>query len=233
MNIPNILVVEDEINIADALRYNLEHEGYKAIIAGDGEEGLRLARESSPDLIVLDVMLPKLDGFEVGRILRRETNVPLLMLTARGEEIDRVVGLEIGADDYVTKPFSTRELLVRIRNMIMRSSTPNVNSKVNQLGNAIVSGDLEIDRSSHLVRRKGELLEFRPREFELLALLVENKGKAYTRDQILENLWGIDYYGDIRTVDVHVRWIREKIENDPGHPVRIVTIRGIGYRFDG
>ena len=193
-----------------------------------------LPAPSRPELVILDVMLPQLDGFEVCRILRRESDVPILMLTARGEEIDRVVGLELGADDYVTKPFSIRELMARVRNLLRRA-TRSVGSDDARIGDTDVlsSGDLEIDSTSHIVRRGGARLELKPREFDLLALLAGNRGRAFTRDQILERLWGHDYYGDSRTVDVHVRWLREKIEPEPSKPVRIVTIRGVGYRFDG
>jgi DNA-binding response OmpR family regulator len=227
-----VLVVEDEDNLLEALKYNLVREGYQVHTARDGDEGLAAARSSRPDLVILDVMLPRLDGFELCRILRRETNIPIMILTAKGEEIDRVVGLELGADDYVTKPFSMRELLVRVRNMLRRAQVApeGVDAAAPQV---LKSGDLEVDLTSHTARRAGELLNMKPKEFQLLALLVSNKGRAFTRDQILERLWGHDYIGDTRTVDVHVRWLREKIEQDPGKPKRIATIRGVGYRFEG
>ena len=227
-----VLVVEDEENLLEALRYNLEREGYAVQTAIDGEQALLAARECRPEMVILDVMLPKLNGFEVCRILRRESDVPILMLTARGEEIDRVVGLELGADDYVLKPFSIRELMARVRNMLRRSTRSTAVDEFAEV-DALKSGDLEIDSTSHIVRRGGERLELKPREFDLLALLAKNRGRAFTRDQILERLWGHDYYGDSRTVDVHIRWLREKIEPEPSKPVRIVTIRGVGYRFDG
>lgn len=233
MSDETILIVEDEENILEALRYNLEREGYDVYTAVDGEEGLNLARRTNPDLVILDVMLPKMDGFEVCRILRGETDVPIIMLTARGEEVDRVVGLEMGADDYVTKPFSTREFTVRVRNMLRRSKL-SANVKSSSVGgDVLVAGDLEVDLASHVVRRNGAVVELKPREFDLLALLVKNPGRAFSRDQMLEQLWGHNYYGDSRTVDVHVRWLREKIEPDPGKPRRLVTVRGVGYRFDG
>ena len=228
-----VLVVEDEENLLEALRYNLEREGYAVNTAIDGEQALLSARDSAPDLVILDVMLPQLDGFEICRILRRRSDVPILMLTARGEEIDRVVGLELGADDYVTKPFSIRELMARVRNLLRRSHRAPSAADDASPANILRSGDLEIDSVSHIVRLNGELLELKPREFDLLALLAKNKARAFTRDQILERLWGHDYYGDSRTVDVHIRWLREKIEPQPSKPVRIVTIRGVGYRFDG
>ncbi|CAI8008851.1 Alkaline phosphatase synthesis transcriptional regulatory protein SphR [Geodia barretti] len=208
-----------------ALKYTLEQEGYDTLTAVDGESGLRIAQSRSPDLVILDVMLPSLDGFEVCRILRRQSNIPILMLTARGEEVDRVVGLELGADDYVTKPFNMRELLARVRNMLRRSSTPALE--------VIRSGNLKIDLASHSITLDDEDLAVKPREFSLISLLAANRGRAFTRDQILERLWGHDYIGDSRTVDVHIRWLREKIEPEPSQPRRIVTIRGVGYRFDG
>ncbi len=227
-----VLVVEDEPNLLTALKYTLELEGYDTLTAADGESGLSIARSKSPDLIILDVMLPRLDGFEVCRILRRQSNVPILMLTARGEEVDRVVGLEIGADDYVTKPFSMRELLARVRNMLRRSSSP-VSDSPPSKSEIIRSGNLTIDLASHSITLDDEVVAMKPREFSLIALLAANRGRAFTRDQILERLWGHDYIGDSRTVDVHIRWLREKIETEPSQPQRIVTIRGVGYRFDG
>ena len=230
---PNkVLVVEDEANLLVALKYNLDSEGYDVFTAEDGETGLALARQESPDLVILDVMLPKLDGFEICRILRRESDVRILMLTARGEEIDRVVGLELGADDYVTKPFSNRELMARVRNMLRRSDSDD-NSDATSDIETLTSGDLVIDLTGHTVSLQDRPLDVKPREFSLLALLVANKGRAFTRDQILERLWGHDYIGDTRTVDVHIRWLREKIEPNPASPQRITTIRGVGYRFDG
>ena len=227
-----VLVVEDEENIVEALRYNLEREGYAVLTAMDGEKGLELARGSNPDLIILDVMLPRLDGFEVCRILHRDVNTPILMLTAKGEEVDRIVGLELGADDYVTKPFSMRELLAWVRAMLRRSRM--TSETLFSTGvESYTAGDLEVDLSSHTARLGAATLNLKPREFDLLALLVSNKGRAITRDQILERLWGYDYIGDTRTVDVHVRWLREKIEAEPGSPKRIITIRGVGYRFEG
>ena len=227
-----VLLVEDEPNLLTALKYTLEQEGYDTLTATDGDSGLNLARVRGPDLIILDVMLPRLDGFEVCQILRRESNVPILMLTARGEETDRVVGLELGADDYVTKPFSMRELLARVRNMLRRSTVATADRPA-RASEVIKSDDLTIDLASHSVTLGDEPLAMKPREFALIALLAANRGRAFTRDQILERLWGHDYIGDSRTVDVHIRWLREKIEPTPSQPHRIVTIRGVGYRFDG
>jgi DNA-binding response OmpR family regulator len=228
-----VLVVEDEENILEALRYNLEREGYVVYTASDGEDGLNLARSSQPDLVILDVMLPKMDGFEICRILRREMDVPIIMLTARGEEIDRIVGLELGADDYVTKPFSMREFMVRVRNMLRRVKLSSQAQLGLPDGDVLVAGDLEMDLASHIVRRDGTTVDMKPREYDLLALLVKNSGRVFSRDQLLQQLWSQDYYGDSRTVDVHVRWLREKIEKNPSKPERIVTVRGVGYRFDG
>jgi DNA-binding response OmpR family regulator len=228
-----VLVVEDEENILEALRYNLEREGYVVYTASDGEDGLNLARSSKPDLVILDVMLPKMDGFEICRILRGEMDVPIIMLTARGEEVDRVVGLELGADDYVTKPFSMREFMVRVRNMLRRVKLTSQSQSGLPDGDVLVAGDLEMDLASHIVRRDGTAIDMKPREYDLLALLVKNSGRVFSRDQLLQQLWSQDYYGDSRTVDVHVRWLREKIEKNPSKPERIVTVRGVGYRFDG
>ena len=223
-----VLVVEDEPNLLAALKYTLEREGYDALTADNGETGLRVAREKSPDIVILDVMLPALDGFEICRLLRRESSVPIIMLTARGGEMDRVDGLEMGADDYVTKPFSMRELLARVRNTLRRSAGGG-----GRQSEVVVSGNLAIDLAGHTATLNGEPLDMKPREFALIAHLASNRGRAFTRDQILERLWGHDYIGDSRTVDVHVRWLREKIEPNPSKPSRIVTIRGVGYRFDG
>ncbi len=231
MSDPKILIVEDEENIREAVVYSLTQEGFDVYSANDGEDGLNKARTIKPDLILLDVMLPKLDGFEVCRIIRKDFDLPVFMLSAKGEEIDRVVGLELGADDYITKPFSMRELVVRIRNMLKRSSK--ISKNVSSNSDFISFGNLSIDLISHKVKRDNQEINLKPREFELLYLLVSNQGKALSRHQILEKLWGHQYIGDIRTVDVHVRWIREKIEDDPSSPSRLVTIRGIGYRFDG
>ena len=189
-------------------------------------------KELSPNLVILDVMLPSLDGFEVCRILRKDMDVPVFMLSAKSEEIDRVVGLEIGADDYITKPFSMRELMARVRNALRRANEERGNANSSK-SEKIVAGELEINLASHMVRLSGMSIEMKPREFSLLALLASNAGRAYSRDQILESLWGHAYIGDVRTVDVHVRWIREKIEYDPSRPTKIITVRGVGYRFDG
>lgn len=227
-----VLVVEDEINLLEAIKYNLEKEGFVVETATDGEEGLELVQSARPDLMVLDIMLPKMDGLEVCRIIRKQSLVPILMLTARSQEIDRVVGLEIGADDYVTKPFSMRELMARVRALLRRSKVVDA-SKKETPNKLIVSGNLTVDTDSHVARLRDQPLQLKPREFKLLALLASNKGRALSRNHILERLWGHDYFGDMRTVDVHIRWLREKVEIDPANPRRIVTVRGVGYRFEG
>ena len=229
-----ILVVEDEQNILEAIKYSMNAEGFEVYGAEDGERGLEIAREISPDLVILDVMLPKLDGFEVCRILRRDDmDIPVFMLTAKAEEIDRVVGLEIGADDYITKPFSMRELLARVRNALRRSSRSGLGRDNSSSGNDVIQvGNLNIDLTGHITRIGEKLIDLKPREFDLLVMLASSRGRVFTREQILERLWGHDYIGDSRTVDVHIRWIREKIEEDPSTPKKIVTVRGVGYRFD-
>ena len=228
-----MLIVEDEENLLEALRYNLAREGYEVRTATDGEQGLEDASRRRPALIILDVMLPKLNGLEVCRLVRRESDVPILMLTAKGEEMDRVVGLELGADDYVVKPFSMRELLARVRALLRRPRAAAGARGEDEVDKPIRMGDLELDLEGHTVRLGGSPVSLKPREFDLLALLVTNKGRVLTRNQILDRLWGQDYVGDSRTVDVHIRWLRKKLEANPNSPKRIATIRGVGYRFEG
>lgn len=223
-----ILVVDDEPTLLATLKYNLEREQYQVITASDGPAALDAARGARPDLILLDIMLPGLDGIEVCRILRKDMNTPIIMLTARGTEVDKVVGLEIGADDYVTKPFSTRELLARVRAQLRRAE-----SAASESVGSVSVGDLRVDGDRHQAFKDGVALQLKPREFDLLAFLLRNRGRAFTREQLLSQVWGYDYAGDTRTVDVHVRWLRRKIEDDPGSPRRLVTVRGTGYRFDG
>ena len=229
-----ILVVEDDETLLNALKYNLAKEGYSVVTAVDGVQALEIARGEKPDLIILDIMLPKLDGFEVCRILRKEMTVPILMLTAKVEEIDKVVGLEIGADDYMTKPFSLRELLARVRAMLRRAEMLRKETlfKEESISPAIKVGNIEIDFARHQVSLGDSILDLSPKEFELLAFLAKNRGQAFTRDYLLEKVWGYDYTGDTRTVDVHIRWLRQKIESDPAHPRRLLTIRGFGYKFE-
>jgi DNA-binding response OmpR family regulator len=231
-----ILVVEDDLTLLETLEYNLSGEGYEVITAADGLTALEVAREEEPDLIVLDLMLPHLDGFEVCRILRRQTNVPILMLTARTDEVDRVVGLEVGADDYLTKPFSMRELLARVKALLRRVRLIRAEVAGEQdlpKTEQLTFGQLVIDLDRREVLVGGESLRLKPKEFELLVFLARHPGMALSRDLLLERVWGWDYGGGSRTVDVHVRWLREKVETDPANPERIVTVRGVGYCFEG
>jgi len=228
-----ILIVEDDRTLLEALKYRMSKEGYTVCTALDGVQALEVARAEKPDLIILDIMLPNLDGLEVCRILRKKgMNVPILMLTAKAEEIDRVVGLELGADDYITKPFSIRELLARIRAALRRVEMMQREAS-EQPPQRLTFGDLEIDLSRHQVSLSGSVANLSPKEFELLTFLARNRGRAISRDTILEKIWGYDFEGDTRTVDVHIRWLREKLEPDPASPRRILTVRGIGYKFEG
>ena len=222
-----ILVVDDEPTLVATLKYNLEREGYEVVAATDGESALSAARASRPDLIILDLMLPGLNGLEVCRIVRRDMAVPILMLTAKAEEVDKVVGLELGADDYVTKPFSMRELLARV-GALLRRGTESTTAEVDVL----TTGDLAVDLRRRRASRKGQELSLKPKEFELLAFFLRNRGLAFTRDKLLDEVWGYGFATDTRTVDVHVRWLRQKIEDEPARPVRLITIRGVGYRFE-
>ncbi len=222
-----ILVVEDDSTLLDTLAYNLRQEGYTVLTAADGVQGLETARENKPDVVVLDLMLPRLDGLSVCRALRREMSIPIIILTARGGEVDRIVGLDSGADDYITKPFSLGEFLARVRAALRRGSTAAAAST------HLESGDLALDLVSHKAQRGGDPLTLAPKEFDLLAELIRHRGAVLSRDLLLERVWGFDFAGDTRTVDVHIRWLREKIEPDPANPNRIQTVRGIGYRFEG
>jgi DNA-binding response OmpR family regulator len=231
-----ILVVEDEISLQETLAYNLKRQGYEVETASSGPAAIESARRNRPELIVLDVMLPGLDGFEVCRILRQEMNTPVLMLTARDDEIDRVVGLEVGADDYMTKPFSMRELVARVKAMLRRVRL--VREEVNAStapapGQLLIFDNLVMDLTRREVRLDGLPLALKPKEYELLLFLTQHPGQVLSRETILEKVWGWNYIGDSRTVDVHIRWLREKIEMSPGLPNRIVTVRGAGYRFEG
>jgi DNA-binding response OmpR family regulator len=232
-----ILIVEDDPTLLETLEYNLARQDYDVTRAADGVTGLALARQERPDLIVLDIMLPGLDGLEVCRILRQEMNVPILMLTARAEEIDKIVGLEVGADDYMTKPFSMRELLVRVKAMLRRVRLIREEVEAKEEAQAsdqrLAFGDLSVDLMRREVTWQGQPVRLKPKEYDLLVFLARNRGMALSRDLILERVWGWDYDGGTRTVDVHVRWLRAKIEADPAKPSRIVTVRGVGYRFEG
>jgi two-component system OmpR family response regulator len=227
-----VLVVEDDRTLLEVLRYNLAKEGYDVLTATDGAAGCEAARSGKPDLVILDVMLPKMDGYEVCRILRKETTVPILMLTARTEETDRVVGLEVGADDYVTKPFSMRELMARVRAMLRRAEMMKKEAAAGSPEPSLKIGGFEIDTARHRVSRGGVAVELSRMEFALLEFLARNQGQVFGRDHLLEKVWGYDFAGDTRTVDVHVSWLRHKIETDPAHPKHLVTVRGVGYKFE-
>jgi DNA-binding response OmpR family regulator len=240
-----ILVVDDEPVLVETIAYNLEQAGFQVTTAVDGSSGLEVARREKPDLIILDIMLPEMDGLEVCRQLRREVptaTTPIIMLTAKGEEIDKVVGLEVGADDYVTKPFGRRELLARVRALLRRSEYAPAqegpgaqdtgrDGEPHRPDRELVAGPVRIDLAGRRINSRGRELELQPKQFDLLVYLARNRGTVLTRDQLLHNVWGYDYAGDTRTVDVHVRWLREKIEEDPANPKLIQTVRGVGYCF--
>ena len=226
----SILLVEDETNVRETLALNLRAEGYAVTTAADGEAGLRMAREQEHDLIVLDVMLPGLDGLSICRLIRKDSRVPILMLTARGTEVDKIVGLESGADDYIVKPFGLGEFLARVRAALRRASAPAPGAAAQD---RLESLDLSLDRISRRAYKGGQELKLTHKEFDLLAELMRNIGAVLSRDLLLQKVWGYEFVGDSRTVDVHVRWLREKIEADPAQPARITTVRGVGYRFEG
>ncbi|UYN91357.1 MAG: response regulator transcription factor [Anaerolineales bacterium] len=228
-----VLVVEDDAAIREALTYNLTREGYEVDAVSDGAAAVAAVRKAAPQLVVLDLMLPEMDGFDVTRTLRKESNVPILMLTARDDEIDRVLGLELGADDYLTKPFSMRELLARVKAMLRRVQMEHSDAQASSATQQLVSGNLAIDETRHEVTLDGKVLDLKPKEHELLLFLMQNRGRAYTREQLLEKVWGWEFSGGSRTVDVHVRWLRARIEADAENPQRIITVRGVGYRFEG
>ncbi len=224
---PQILIVEDDTTLRETLAYNLVKEGYEVAQSGDGAEALEMARATRYDLVVLDLMLPGLDGLSFCRIVRKEQATPIIMLTARGSEIDRIMGLESGADDYIVKPFSLGEFLARVRAVLRRAPTDTLHS------DRLESGDLMVDLTARRVYVSGGEIKLSHKELDLLVALVRNKGMVLSRDLLLEQVWGHDFVGDDRTVDVHVRWLREKIEPDPSEPARIITVRGVGYRFEG
>ncbi len=241
-----VLVVEDDETLRDTLVYNLQNQGYQIITADNGYAALELARSQQPDLLLLDLMLPGLNGFEVCRILRKEMSLPILMLTARTEEVDKIIGLEVGADDYLTKPFSMRELLARVKALLRRVemirdelTAQDEAAEAARPGMAaspvapLTFGNLTIDETRREARIDGRPIRVKPKEFDLLLFLARHRGIALSRDLILERVWGWSFDGNSRTVDVHIRWLREKIEPDPANATRIVTVRGIGYRFDG
>ena len=223
-----ILIVDDEPTLVATLKYNLERENYQVLAVSDGEAALSQARAGHPDLIVLDLMLPGVTGLEVCRILRKETSIPILMLTAKDAEIEKVVGLEVGADDYVTKPFGMQELLARVRALLRRAeASPSASADV------VTSGDLRADLVRREVFRGDSPLHLKPKEFELLLHFLRHRGRALSREQLLNEIWGYEFAGDTRTIDVHIRWLRQKIEDDPARPLRLITVRGTGYRFEG
>jgi DNA-binding response OmpR family regulator len=221
-----ILIVEDEATLRETLAYNLTKEGYQVEKSGDGAEALEMARAVKFDLIVLDILLPNLDGLSFCRMLRKEQSTPIIMLTARGGEVDRIMGLESGADDYIVKPFSLGEFLARVRAVLRRAPSEALRS------DRLESDDLVLDLVARRASVGGREIKLSHREFDLLATLVRNKGAVLSRDLLMEQVWGYDHIADDRTVDVHVRWLREKIEADPSNPHRIVTVRGVGYRFE-
>ncbi len=226
-NVKTILVVDDEPTLVATLKYNLERESFRVLEAADGEAALEVARAGRPDLIVLDLMLPGLSGLEVCRILRKETRVPIIMLTAKDAEVDKVVGLETGADDYVTKPFGMPELMARVRAMLRRAEPG-----ADEASDVLESGDLRVDLARREVQRGGSPLRLKPRELDLLICFMRRRGRAFSREELLKQVWGYEFADDTRTVDVHVRWLRQKIEPDPAHPSRLITVRGVGYRFE-
>ena len=220
-----LLLVEDDQTLRETLAYNLTREGYDVLQAGDGVTGLDMAREHRPDLALLDIMLPGLDGLTVCRTLRHETNMLIVLLTARSGEVDRIVGLDSGADDYIPKPFSLGELLARLRAVLRRGRS--------ELHTRLQCGDLTLDLLAHRAYRGQVSLNLTPKEFDLLAELIRHRGAVLTRDLLVQRVWGFDFGGDTRTVDVHIRGLREKVEADPANPERIQTVRGLGYRFEG
>lgn len=229
-----ILVVDDEKNILDIIVFNLKNEGYETVSAADGEEAVRMQKEHNPDLILLDVMLPKMDGFTVCKTIREYSNVPIIMLTARADEVDKIMGLELGADDYITKPFSMKELSARILANTRRQPSPISKDEAaapSESSNILSCGDISIDCDKYEIYRNGHLLDLTYREYELLKFMATQPEKVFTREMLLEKVWGFEFYGDVRTVDVTIRRLREKIEEDPGNPVYVMTKRGVGYYF--
>ncbi|MBA3691041.1 MAG: response regulator transcription factor [Actinobacteria bacterium] len=224
---PRILIVEDEESLSDSIRYNLEREGYSVVVARDGRGGLEAFRSQSPALVILDLMLPEVSGLDVCRAIRSESDVPIIMVTAKDSEADKVAGLELGADDYVTKPFSVRELVSRVRANLRRTAM----RAVATLDDTVRGGSVEMDVARHEVRVHGETVAFPPKEFELLENFLRRKGRLLTRDFLIEEVWGPDYFGDTKTLDVHVKRLRRKIEPDPHRPAHLLTVRGLGYKF--
>lgn len=226
-----VLVVDDEKNIVSILAFNLKKEGYEVITAYDGKQAVELAFKEDPDLILLDIMMPELNGFEACKKIREKMNTPIIMLTARAEELDKVLGLELGADDYVTKPFSVRELIARVKANLRRKPDSNSASKDSESDNLLKFRDIVIDMDKYEVRKRGIPLELTLREYELVKFLASQKSQIFSRENLLEKVWGYEYYGDLRTVDVTIRRLREKLEDDPSKPEYIMTKRGVGYYF--
>ncbi|KRM87195.1 response regulator YycF [Lacticaseibacillus thailandensis] len=224
-----ILVVDDEKPISDIVKFNLNKEGFDVVTAFDGEAALQQFADEKPDLILLDLMLPKIDGLEVARRIRKDSDVPIIMLTAKDSEIDKVLGLELGADDYVTKPFSNRELVARVKANLRRQNSTPAPTEQEEENKDIQVGDLVIKPEAYTVNKRGENIELTHREFELLHYLARHQGQVMTREHLLQTVWGYDYFGDVRTVDVTVRRLREKIEDTPSHPDWLMTRRGVGY----
>ena len=228
-----ILVADDEANITNIIAYNLKKEGYQVIEAFDGKQAYELTLSENPDLILLDIMMPEMDGYETCKKIRETLDTPIIMLTARAEEVDKVLGLELGADDYVTKPFSIRELMARVKANLRRSASDVAQAKQTSSANVLKFGNLEIDLDAIEVRKNGNVLDLTIREFELIKFLSQNKGQVFSREALLEKVWGYEYFGDARTVDVTVRRLREKVETDASKPEFILTRRGAGYYFKG
>jgi two-component system response regulator RegX3 len=228
--VPTVLIVEDEESFIDALQVGLKKEGFRVEVARDGAQALSAFDIVKPDLVLLDVMLPRISGIDVCRQLRKRSRVPIIMVTAKGAEIDTVVGLEVGADDYVTKPYRMRELVARMRAVLRRA--PEMNGDAEPMGGALEVGDVSLDPDEHRVRIRGEEVPLPLKEFELLHLLLANTGRVVTRDTLIDRVWGSDYFGDTKTLDVHIKRLRAKVEADPANPSRIVTIRGVGYRYE-
>lgn len=229
MAMEKILIVDDEEHICELIKFNLENSGYQCICALNGIDALNIVKEEKPDLVLLDLMLPGMDGYDVCKEIRKDNNTAttsIIMITAKGEELDKVLGLELGADDYITKPFSVREMVARVKAVLRRRTTINIESKSYILGNIV------IDFEKHSLTKEGKKIELTLKEFELLEVLIKNKGKVMTRDFLLDRIWGYEYIGETRTVDVHIRHLRKKIEDDDKNPKYIETIRGIGYRFN-
>ena len=229
-NLPKVLVVEDEKSFVEALKVGLDREGFDVKVAEDGLMALELFRTFKPDLILLDVMLPKISGLDVCKEIRTESKVPIIMVTAKGEEIDTVVGLEVGADDYVIKPYRLREVVARMRSLLRRSNWSDETEAISE-GRVITVSDIQIDIDKYEVKVRNEIVDFPLKEFELLLLLLENAGRVLTRDVLIDRVWGFDYVGDTKTLDVHIKRLRSKVEKDPSKPMSIITVRGVGYKF--